>query len=83
MKPEIPLMLFSSAIDILTEQHETPLQAVKNFEKETDKQKLSLSQKLYVFEKVLDYVKWSEFENIDTDEIKDLLKAMLNVLQMR
>ena len=73
--PEIPLMLFSSAIDILTEQHETPLQAVKNFEKETDRQKLSLNQKLYVFEKVLDYVKWSEFENIDTDEIKDLLKS--------
>lgn len=73
--PEIPLQLFSKAIDILTEQHETPLKAVKNFEKETDKQKLSLSQKLFVFEKVLDYMKYSDFENIDTDEIKDLLKS--------
>ena len=78
--PEIPLMLFSNAIDILIEQHETPLQAVKNFEKETDKQKLSLSQKLFVFEKALDYVKYSEFENIDTDEIKDLLKSYVERL---
>jgi len=78
--PEIPLMLFSNAIDILIEQHETPLQAVKNFEKETDKQKLSLSQKLFVFEKALDYVKYSEFENIDTDEVKDLLKSYVERL---
>ena len=28
-----------------------------------------------MFEKVLDYVKYSEFENIETDEIKNLLKS--------
>jgi vacuolar-type H+-ATPase subunit I/STV1 len=73
--PETPLLLFSKAIDIFTEQYETPLLAVKNFEKETDKHNLSLNQKLFVFENVLDYVKYSEFEKADTDEIKDLLKS--------
>jgi len=73
--PETPLLLFSKAIDIFTEQYETPLQAVHNFGKETDKHNLSLNQKLFVFENVLDYVKYSEFEKADTDEIKDLLKS--------
>ena len=73
--PETPLLLFNKAIDIFTEQYETPLQAVQNFEKETDKHNLSLNQKLFVFENVLDYVKYSEFEKADTDEIKDLLKS--------
>ena len=40
----------------------------------------SLSQKLFVFEKALDYVKYSEFENIDTDEVKDLLKSYVERL---
>ena len=35
--PETPLLLFSKAIDIFTEQYETPLQAIQNFGKETDK----------------------------------------------
>ena len=74
-KPETPLQLFSKAIDIFTEQYETPLKAVQVFEKETDKQKLVLTQKMFVFETVLNYVKHSVFENIDTDEIKDLLKS--------
>jgi len=73
--PETPLQLFSNAIDIFTEQYETPLKAVENFSKETDKQNLTPNQKLFIYEKVFDYVKHSEFEKADIGEIKDLLKS--------
>ncbi len=79
--PETPLLLFSKAIDIFTEQYETPLKAVQNFKSETEKQKLNPNQKLFVFEKVLDYVKHSEFEKIDNYEIKDLLKSQTERLK--
>lgn len=75
--PETPLKLFSEGIDNLIEQIKTPLQAVKDFENETSKQKLSISQKLFVFEKVSEYFKWSSFEDVETDEIKDLLKSQI------
>ena len=73
--PETPLELFSNAVEIFTKHFETPLKAVQLFEAETDKKKLEVSQKLFVFESVLSYLKHSEFEAINTDEIKDLLKT--------
>jgi hypothetical protein len=73
--PETPLQLFSKAVDVVVEHFETPLKAVQMFEAETDKQKLDTNQKLFVFEWVLKYVKNSEFEKADTDEVKDLLKS--------
>jgi len=79
--PETPLQLFSKAVDIFTEHFETPLKAVQMFETETDKQKLEANQKLFVFEWVLKYVKYSEFEKADTDEIKDLLKSQTERLK--
>ena len=72
--PETPLQLFSNSIDIFTEHHETPLKAVQEFAAENDKQKLTPFQKLFVYEWVYKYVKNSEFENIDTTEIKEILK---------
>lgn len=79
--PETPLQLFSKAVDIFTEHFETPFKAVQMFEAETDKQKLDTNQKLFVFEWVLKYVKYSEFEKADTDEIKDLLKSQAERLK--
>ena len=81
-KPETPLKLFSQSIDIFTEHFETPLKAVQLFEAETDKHKIETAQKLFVFEWVLKYVKYSEFENADTDEIKDLLKSQTERLKV-
>lgn len=80
--PEIPLKLFSQSIDIFTEHFETPLKAIQIFETETDKQKIDTAQKLFVFEWVLKYVKYSEFEKADTDEIKDLLKSQTERLKV-
>jgi len=79
--PEIPLQLFSKAIDIFTEQFETPFMAIETFGSETDKQNLSLTQKLFVYEYVLEYVKYSEFEKANTDKIKDLLKSQTERLK--
>ena len=80
--PETPLKLFSQSIDIFTEHFETALKAVQLFEAETDKQKIDTVQKLFVFEWVLKYVKYSEFEKADTDEIKDLLKSQTERLKV-
>ena len=80
--PETPLKLFSQSIDIFTEHFKTPLKAVQLFEAETDKQKIDTVQKLFVFEWVLKYVKYSEFEKVDTDEIKDLLKSLTERLKV-
>jgi hypothetical protein len=79
--PETPLQLFSKAVDIFSEHFETPLKAVQMFEAETDKQKLDTNQKLFVLEWVLKYVKNSEFEKADMDEIKDLLKSQTERLR--
>ena len=79
--PETPLQLFSNSIDIFTEQHETPLKAVQEFAAETDKQKLTPTQKLFVYEWVYKYVKNSEFDNMDATEIKDLLKSQTERLK--
>lgn len=80
--PETPIKLFSQSIDIFTEHFETPLKAVQLFEAETDKQKIDTTQKLFVFESVFKYVRFSEFENIDTSEIKDLLKSNIERLKV-
>jgi len=79
--PETPLQLFSNSIDILTEHHKTPLKAVQKFAAETDKQKLTPAQKLFVYEWVYKYVKNSEFVNIDTTEIKEILKSQTERLK--
>ena len=84
--PETPLQLFSIAVDNLPELYETPLQAVQEFEAETNE--LEPKQKLFVFEWVLKYLKNSEFdkegtkETKDLGEVKDLLKTQIERLEL-
>jgi hypothetical protein len=73
--PETPLQLFDKAVNIFSEQHETPLKAVQEFASEIEKAKLIPAQKLFVYEWVYKYLKQTEFEEIDLTEIKDLLKS--------
>lgn len=79
--PETPLQLFSNSIDIFNEHHETPLKAVQEFAAETDKQKLTPAQKLFVYEWVYKYVKVSDFGELDLSEVKDLLKSQTERLK--
>ena len=79
---ETPLKLFSKSVDIFTEHFETPLKALQLFEAETNKQKINTVQKLFVFEWVYKYVRFSEFEKADIDEIKDLLKSQTERLKV-
>jgi len=74
-RPETPLQLFRNTIDIFAEHHETPLKAVQEFSTETNKQKLTIAQRLFVYEWVYKYVKETEFEGMDLSEVKDLLKS--------
>jgi hypothetical protein len=79
--PEIPLKLFSNSIDIFTKHHETPLKAVQEFAAETDIQKLTPTQKLFVYEWVYKYVRVSDFGELDLTEIKYLLKSQTERLK--
>jgi hypothetical protein len=79
--PEIPLNLFSKSVDILIKDSETPLKAIEDFGGLVDEQKLSSTQKLFVYEKVFKYFKDTGFNNVDTEEIKELLKSKVEYLK--
>lgn len=71
--PETSLQLFDKAINIFTEQHETPLKAVEEFAVETDKANLNTAQKLFIYEWVNKYIRVSDFGELDITEVKYLL----------
>ena len=71
--PETSLQLFDKAINIFTEQHETPLKAVEEFAAETDKANLNTAQKLFIYEWVNKYIRISNFGELDITEVKYLL----------
>lgn len=79
--PETPLQLFDKAVNIFTEQHETPLKAVQEFATVTDKENPNTAQRLFVYEWVYKYLKNTEYEEIDLTEIKDLLKSCIEKLK--
>ena len=79
--PETPLQLFDKAVNIFTEQHETPLKAVQEFAALTDKASLNTAQKLFVYEWVYKYVRVSDFGELDLTEVKDLLKSQTERLK--
>lgn len=78
---ETPLQLFDKAVNIFTEQYETPLKAIQEFEAETEKAKLNTAQKLFVYEWVYKYVRFTEYEGIDLTEINELLKSQTEKLK--
>jgi hypothetical protein len=73
--PETPLQLFDKAVNIFTEQHETPLKAVQEFAAVTDKANLNKAQRLFVYEWVYKYLRNTEFEELELTEVRDLLKS--------
>ena len=79
--PEIPLRVFSMAVDTFTKEHETPLKAVEAFNNEMDKQNLNPSQRLFICESVLKYVKGTEYEDFDLWEIQKLLNGQTERLK--
>lgn len=79
--PETPLQIFDKAVNIFTKHYETPLRAVQEFVSEIEKAKLNPAQKLFVYEWVYKYVKYSEFEKADMSEIKDLLESQTERLK--
>jgi len=79
--PETPLQTFRKAVDIFTEHLETPLKAVQIFEIETNKRKLDTNQKLFLFEWVLNYVKYTEFKKTDKYDVINLLKSQIERLK--
>lgn len=78
---ETPLKLFSKAVEILIEESETPLKALQGFSDEVEKKELNQEQKHFVYEKVYDYIRWTDFEEVDTDEVKELLKSQTERLK--
>jgi len=79
--PETPLKTFRKAVDIFTEHLETPLKAIQIFEIETNKRKLDTNQKLFLFEWVLKYVKYTEFKKTGKYDVTNLLKSQIERLK--
>jgi hypothetical protein len=79
-QPELPLSMFSYAIDTFTELHESPLTAIKTFDDEIKKHKLTPQQKLFILEHVSKYVRKSEFDQEGIGKIKELLKSKVQKL---
>lgn len=79
--PEAALKLFDKAVNILSEQHETPLKAVQEFAAETEKEKLNTVQRLFIYEWVYKYVRFTDWGEIDLSDIKDLLKSQTERLK--
>ena len=74
-KAETPLFLFDRSLRIFALQWETPLKAVDTFEAEVSKAQLNLLQKAFIYEWVYKYVRLTDFDEIDLNEIKALLKS--------
>jgi hypothetical protein len=79
--PETPLKLFDEAVNIFSEQNETPLKAVHEFATVTDKHKLTSAQKLFVLIWVYKYVNVSDFGLKGISEIEKLLKCEIEKLK--
>jgi hypothetical protein len=72
--PETPLRIFSGAIDTLTEQVETPLQAFFHFKVELDSEKLKPEQEIFICGVLLDYLNKTTYEDFDLSPIIKLLE---------
>lgn len=79
--PETPLQLFDKAVNIFTEQHETPLKAVQELANLTDKANLNTAQRLFVYDWVYRYLRVSDFGELNLTEVKDLLKSQTERLK--
>ena len=79
--PELPLMLFSNAVDLASSQHDTPVQAVAIIQNEIDSQALSPEQAIFVLDWIALYLKQSEFDDIDPEGILRLIKAHIDRLK--
>ena len=73
--PEVALKMYSKGIDIVMEQHQTPLQAVTNVEKLLDKASLEPSQKLYIINKIYNYLIKTEFDDVFPYKVEQLLES--------
>jgi hypothetical protein len=79
--PETPLQLIDKAVNNFTEQIKTPLKAVLEFATETEKNELTPAQRLFLYERVYNYLRVTEFEGLDLTEVMGLLKSQIERLK--
>ena len=73
---ELPLQLFSKAIELFTEHHQHPLKGFQLFESEMDKTNLDSTQKIFVYERISKYLRYTEFDDMDLEPITGLVKSL-------
>lgn len=78
---ETPLQLFDTAVNIFTEQHQTPLKAVQEFAAEIQKFNLNATQRLFIYEWIYKYLNETEFDEVDLSEVKQLIKSHTEKLE--
>ena len=79
--PELPLILFENAEENFLTNNKKPVKAIKLFAEDLDKNKLTVSQKLFIYEWVYKYLKGTYFEEIDLTRINNLLYSQIESLK--
>lgn len=80
-EPETALQLFDKSVNIFTKLHATPLNAIQEFDIETERVNINIAQRLFVYERVYKYLRFTEFEGKDLAEVKELLKSHIHRLK--
>lgn len=77
----IPLMkLYESSITVASETHrEKPFEGLQLIIAECDKNELNTKQKIFLFERVFDYLDKTEFDGWYSSEIQNLIKSQNEV----
>jgi hypothetical protein len=76
------MQLYENSISIASETHkDKPFDALQVIITEYDNCKLSIEQKVFLFERVFKYLDRTEFEGWYSSEIQSLLKSQINAYQ--
>ena len=79
---EKPLEFFSQAINLFTQNNQNPLKAFQLLEAELDQANFSAEQKIFLYERLTKYLRYSEFDEMDLTPISELLGSQVKKLKL-
>lgn len=80
--PEQPLVVFDKVLEILLNNFKSPLKAILLFTDEMDKEGMNELQKLFLYEKVIAYLRNTDFgEKKDLSDVQEILKRTIKRLK--
>ena len=79
--PETPLYLFGQGFDLLKDNHKTPDKGLNQFFEVCHKHELTNPQKLFILDQLKTYFYNTEFDEVETWAIIELLKSHIELLK--